>query len=381
MRVTFIQLRLFSAWFLITGLVTTCLAAARTTVSVAGAEPQPGFSGPQSTESNPFSPSNAQTEDGKLIPADQFFAAKRCASCHQDTHKQWSESLHRNAGREPFYKESVDILQRTRGSEATQHCESCHSPVAVFSGALLRGGKDSRVEDEGVSCVVCHSIREARLDGTGSYTIRRPALLVRQDGIPVFGDLPNEAILADIAGHRRAMMRPLLKTAEFCAVCHKSVAPPELNGYKFVRGFSTYDEWQQSGASREAVAPFYRRERQVDCRACHMSKVESTNDVAAKDGMIASHRWLGANTAAPLFYGQSKQVALTEDFLKSKVLSIDIFALRNETTGEILAPLASVSENRITFHPGQELTVEVVIANRKAAHSFPPELRDMYEPW
>src|SRR5262249_20631665 len=149
-----------------------------------------------------FSPSNARTEDGSLIPSDRFFSAERCASCHLDTHKQWSESLHRNAGREPFYKESVDILQRTQGTEATQHCESCHSPVAVLSGALLKGGKDSRAQDEGVSCVVCHSITEARLDGTGSYTIRRPSLLVREDGAPVPGDLPNEALLADIAGHR-----------------------------------------------------------------------------------------------------------------------------------------------------------------------------------
>src|SRR5262249_23245002 len=134
-------------------------------------------------------------------------------------------------------------------------------------------------------------------------------------------------------------------------------------------------------ASTEAITPFYRRGQQVGCRACHMFKVESTNDAAAKDGLIASHRWLGANTAAPLFYGQAEQVALTEEFLKSKVLSIDIFALKNETTGELLAPLALTTENRMEFHRADELTIDVVIANRKAAHSFPPELRDMYEPW
>lgn len=334
-----------------------------------------------SNANNIFSPSNARTEDGQLIPLAQFFPAARCASCHQDTHQAWSESLHRNAAREPFYKESVDILQRTRGSKASQHCESCHSPMAVFSGALLRDGKEPRADDEGVSCVVCHSITEVRLDGTGSYTIRRPALLAREDGTPVFGDLSNEAIIADIPGHRRAMMRPLLKKAEFCSVCHKSVAPPELNGYKFIRGFSTYDEWQQSGASFAAVTPFYRRDRQVDCRACHMPEVESANDVAAQNGTIASHRWLGANTAVPLFYGQTKQAALTEEFLKASVLEVDIFALRNEATGEQLAPLAPANDNRSAFKPGQEVTVEVVISNRKAAHSFPPELRDMYEPW
>lgn len=86
----------------------------------------------------PFSPSNAKTEDGKFIPVEQFFSASRCLNCHQDTHAAWSESLHRNAAREPFYRESADILLRTRGIEFTRHCESCHTPVALFSGALAK---------------------------------------------------------------------------------------------------------------------------------------------------------------------------------------------------------------------------------------------------
>src|ERR1051326_3397755 len=55
-----------------------------------------------------FSPSNARTDSGKLILVEQFFSAKRCVGCHQDTHAAWSESLHRNAAREPFYRESAD---------------------------------------------------------------------------------------------------------------------------------------------------------------------------------------------------------------------------------------------------------------------------------
>src|SRR5215813_8627265 len=85
-----------------------------------------------------FSPSNARTEDGQVIPVEQFFSARRCVGCHQDTHAAWSESLHRNAAREPFYRESVDILLRTRGIEFTRHCESCHTPVALFAGALTK---------------------------------------------------------------------------------------------------------------------------------------------------------------------------------------------------------------------------------------------------
>lgn len=331
-----------------------------------------------------FSPSNAQTEDGKLIPVDQFFSARRCVGCHRDTHQAWSESLHRNAAREPFYRESVDILLRTRGIEFTRHCESCHTPIALFSGALAKDQPRQEapftpLDDEGVTCTVCHSITSARLNGTGSFTIRRPALLAQEDGTPIFGNFTDEQILADIPGHKRAVMRPLLRTPEFCATCHKVDAPPTLNGYKHFRGFSAYDEWQQSGASHEVVLPYYRKQERVDCRGCHMPKIESLNDRAAKSGVIASHRWLGANTAAPLFYGQTKQVELTKEFLGAKVVDADIFALKRESTGEMFHELASGSQLKLT--PGEEITAEVVVANRKAAHSIAPEVRDLYEIW
>jgi tetratricopeptide (TPR) repeat protein len=331
-----------------------------------------------------FSPSNAETEDGKIIPVEQFFSAKRCVGCHQDTHAAWSESLHRNAAREPFYRESVDILLRTRGIEFTRHCESCHTPVALFSGVLSKDSPRQQapfthLDDEGVTCTVCHSITAARLNGTGSFTIRRPALLAKEDGTPVFGNFSDEQILADVPGHKRAVMRPLLRQPEFCATCHKVDAPPDLNGYKHIRGFSAYDEWQQSGASHESILPYYPTEERVDCRGCHMPKIESRNDRAAKNGVISSHQWLGANTAAPLFYGQTKQVQRTQEFLSDNVISADIFALKRESTGENIQELTSGTQ--VAFKPGEELTAEVVVANRKAAHSFAPEVRDLYEIW
>ena len=146
------------------------------------------------------------------------------------------------------------------------------------------------MDNEGVTCSVCHSVTDVSLNGTGSYTIRRPALLAQVDGTPIYAlegnPITNDQILADIPGHKRAVMRPVLKSAEFCATCHKVDAPPSLNGYKHIRGFSAYDEWQQSGASQESVLPFYPRAERADCRACHMPKVDSRNDRAAKEGKI-----------------------------------------------------------------------------------------------
>src|SRR5262249_43863156 len=43
--------------------------------------------------------------------------------------------------------------------------------------------------------------------------------------------------------------------------------------------------------------------------------------------------------------------------------------------------LESSERPSIKSHTGEEITADVVVSNRGAAHSFPPELRDLYEPW
>src|SRR5262245_33537990 len=225
----------------ITLLLAMGIMARRSVIGAATYQSQEG-AGSKQAQGTLFTTSNARTEDDNLIPVEHFIPASRCVSCHQDTHASWSESLHRNAAREPFYRESADILLRTRGIELTRHCESCHTPVALFSGALVKSAPKqeapfTRLDDEGVTCSVCHSVVEARLNGTGSYTIRRPALLAQEDGTPIFGDFTDEQILSDVPGHKRAVMRPLLRQPEFCSTCHKVDAPPSLNNYKHIRGF------------------------------------------------------------------------------------------------------------------------------------------------
>ena len=36
----------------------------------------------------------------------------------------------------PFYRASVNILIRTKGTEFSRHCDSCHNPIGVLSEAL-----------------------------------------------------------------------------------------------------------------------------------------------------------------------------------------------------------------------------------------------------
>src|SRR5437868_2965380 len=87
-----------------------------------------------------------------------------------------------------------------------------------------RFGSDRPFDDDGVSCIACHSIESVNLRGVGGYTIGQPALLQKPDGTKTI-NATNQDILNNVADHKRAMMRDLLKTPEFCAACHKSQVP------------------------------------------------------------------------------------------------------------------------------------------------------------
>lgn len=332
-------------------------------------------------ENKPFAPSNANTYNGKFIPGDNFISSARCAECHTDMHPQWRQSAHANAFREPFYQKNVKDLIAQKDIAYTRHCESCHNPAALFSGALTDKPqfKKRPFDDEGVSCITCHSIESVDGRGVGGYVMGQPAMLQKEDGAKIL-DASNQDILNNAADHKRAMMRDLIKKPEFCAACHKSQVPQELNDYKFLRAFAVGDELQTSSFSKESPHPFYVRDK-ATCNTCHMPD-EKTKffDVSAKDGAIASHRWAAANTAIPAVYGYKEQLEAVEKFLRDDKLGVDIFAIRLQKNGssktEFIAP---VNRSNFKVDDGDTITADVVITNKNIGHSFPPELRDFYE--
>lgn len=333
-------------------------------------------------QDKPFAPSNANTYNGKFIKGDDFLSSEKCASCHTDVHPQWRQSAHANSFREPFYQKNVKDLISQRNIAFTRHCESCHNPAALFSGALTDkpAFKKRPFDKDGVSCIACHSIESVTGKGIGGYVMGQPAMLQKADGTKIL-EATDQEILDNVEDHKRAMMRPLLKQPEFCGACHKSQVPKELNDYKFLRAFAVADELQQSSFSKESPHPFYIRNKET-CNTCHM-KVEPTKffDVSAKqDGVIANHRFASANTAIPTFYGYKEQLEEVTKFLQDDKLGVDIFALsilsEGKTKEKLVAPM-----NRKDFKikGGDRLTADVVITNKNIGHSFPPELRDFYE--
>jgi tetratricopeptide (TPR) repeat protein len=328
----------------------------------------------------PFLPSQARSETGDFIQPGAFPKAEYCGHCHKDTHAQWRESAHSNAFREPFYIKNVNLLIDSKGIEFSRHCEGCHNPIALFSGALTRDSPVVRAafDDDGLTCTTCHSIQKVQnTSGTGSYVMGVPAVMVNADGVRIPGEVSYQEILESPKLHSRAVMQDFYRTSEFCAVCHKAAVPRQLNEYKWLRAFSVYDEWQQSSWSRQSPLPFYKKDKVYSCQDCHMKLVAAKSDYGADAGQVSSHRWLGANTAIPKFYGFDEQLEKTVQFLGDETLAIDAFALER-TDGSLEAPLNLAST---TLKPGEQVTLDLVIQNKGIGHSLVPEQRDFYESW
>jgi tetratricopeptide (TPR) repeat protein len=335
-------------------------------------------------DDKPFLPSNATTDNGEFLDPKTFPTAQYCSHCHQESHKQWRQSAHANSFRTPWYQRNVKLLMNEKGVEFARHCEGCHNPIALLSGSITKGVSQKRpTDDDGITCSVCHSIKRVDQRGTGSYVMGQPAVLVDEAGKPIVGKVSDAEILAHLDRHSKAVMQDFYKTPEYCTSCHKAALPQTLNDYKWQRAIFLSDEWQLSSFAKQSPLPFYSKPTVSTCQTCHMTRVDLTApDSGAKDGKLASHRWLGANTLIPTYYHYDEQLEKTIAFLKNGTFNVDLFALEaagNPTqAAALVAPLGTVP---FTLKPNDAVTVSVVIQNKGIAHSHVPEQRDMYESW
>jgi tetratricopeptide (TPR) repeat protein len=335
-------------------------------------------------QNNPYSPGNITVEGNGFLQPESFPSAEYCGTCHQEAFSQWRQALHSNSFRTPFYRTSVNLLinDKTRGIAYSRHCDSCHNPIGVLSGALTEDSKVDRSEfdSDGLTCMTCHSVISVdSTNGNGNVKMGVPSVIVDEKGERIPGIVPFDMILKHPERHSKAVMHDFLHTPEFCSACHKANLPASLNNYKFIRAFTTYDEWQQSKFAQRNPLTFYTAEF-TTCQNCHMKRnANALPDYGAKNGTFASHRWLAGNTAVPYYYGFDEQLNKTIEFLRAgNYLNVDIFALRKADSVPLIAPLGKVS---FILFPSEDIEAFVVVQNKNIGHSLIPEVRDLYEAW
>jgi tetratricopeptide (TPR) repeat protein len=366
-----------------------------------------------------FFPSSAQVVSGGHIPSKFFMESDSCKRCHQDIYKDWYASVHHfSSFNNQWYRKSIEYMQDVVGTKPSKWCGGCHDPAVLYSGLMDTPIKEivHRPEAQaGLGCMMCHSIAQVKSTmGQGDFYLEYPKLHeLAASKNPVVRSLHDFLTYLNPEPHRRTFLKPFMKTqsAEFCSSCHKVHLDEPVNHYRWFRGFNEYDNWQASGVSGYGARSFYYPAKSQQCSDCHMP-LEHSNDAGNTNGVIHSHRFPAANTALPTANEDPQQLKITEDFLKNKILSVDIFALspaRPLKSGgtapqaefsttfavgeEAETKTAAITDNKVmpvtaplnrvqgVVRRGDTVRIDVVARTRTIGHFFPGGTVDAYDTW
>lgn len=349
-----------------------------------------------------FFPSQALTATGNFIPEQAMLNDAYCLQCHEEAHRTWAHSMHRfSSFNNEAYLFSVlntrKVMHARDGHvRGSRFCAGCHDPVPFFGGAFEDPKYDDpsydlandRLAQAGITCTVCHSITAINsVKGNGSFTIEEAQHYpFAASENPVLRWINRQMILSKPEFHKKTFLKPLHKTPEFCATCHKVHLPPELNAYKWLRGQNHYDSFLLSGVSGHGVASFYYPPKaETGCNGCHMPLKEST-DFAAKDYdgsgrlTVHDHQFPSANTAIPHLKRMPEWVNAAHAKFNEGVMRVDLFGVREGGTidGALTAPLRPTVP---ALAPGGRYLLETVVRTLKMGHLFTQGTVDSNEVW
>ncbi|MFN2444437.1 MAG: tetratricopeptide repeat protein [Vicinamibacterales bacterium] len=375
---------------------------------------------------SPFFPSSANTDVDGIIPANFFLTSASCGRCHKEIYDQWNSSAHHfSSFNNQWYRKSIEYMQDVVGTTPSKWCAGCHDHAVFFNGRFdrpIREQIDTPEAQAGLACTSCHAITHVNgTMGQGGLTVEYPPLHDLATSDNAFLRFAHDRLLyLDPQPHKETFLKPFHReqTADFCSSCHKVHLDVPVNGYRWFRGFNDYDNWQASGVSGEGARSFYYPDKPQRCADCHMPRVKS-NDPAAKDGFVRSHRFAAANTALPYVNGDAVQLAAVQDFLRDGQISVDVFGLvrapvasspaeerRLNTSEPRIASTFAVGEESAGFgaseafirtpdeviaplgramgadvRRGESVRLEVVVRTRKVGHFFPGGTVDAFDVW
>ena len=314
---------------------------------------------------SPFFPSSANTTTGDVIPAGFFLTSDICGRCHKDIYDQWNSSMHHfSSFNNQWYRKSIEYMQDVVGTKPSKWCAGCHDHAVFFNGRFdrpIREQIDTPEAQAGLSCTSCHSVvHVGSTMGQGDLVIDYPPLhALATSKNPLLEWMHDRLAYAAPEPHRRTFLKPFHReqSEEFCSTCHKVHLDEPVNEYRWIRGFNEYDNWQASGVSGHGARSFYYPERPQTCNDCHMPRVRS-DDPAADDGFVRSHRFAAANTAVPFVNGDTDQLDAVQEFLRAGQISVDVFGIArvDEPTSPSLTTAEGGDATRLssTFAVGEE---------------------------
>ncbi len=336
---------------------------------------------------SPFAPSNARTVDGMLVDPDVMGNSQACGSkgCHEQIYAEWEPSAHRFSAMNPSFQAVQKKFAADREPAETRYCAGCHDPISLFAGAkdIHNLSLSAPGMQEGCSCVVCHTIDRIDQRGNADYVLVPPRRYLWENSTGWRKSVSDLLIRAYPQQHLADYDRAVMRTPEYCGVCHKQYIPEELNRFGIVDAQNQYDEWRNS--HWHADDP----DKELSCADCHMRLVRDSSDPgrgesgavrrSADDGSHRHHGTVATNFFMPKVLKLphwEQQVKLTEEWIRGETVIPEISHLWPAGT---VASLELASPSQVKA--GDEIAVRAVVSNRKAGHNLTTGPLDFMRCW
>ena len=329
-----------------------------------------------------------QRETGALRP-EALTGSAGCGSggCHEAIYAEWQASAHGYSAIDVVFVRVQKLLAESKGPAETRSCAGCHDPVALFSGARHAEAPmgEDMVTYEGNSCLVCHGIVETDTAGNGGFVLGVPGRYLYERAEGGLGEMLGKFLIRSYPDqHIAEYSRPLYRSSDFCAACHKQVPPPgEATVAGIAQEQNEYDSWRSSDWYHGEGDP-----KTIDCRECHMPLVASDDPArgsewdsyrSADDGKHRSHRMLASNMYIPMTMdlpGGEEQARQTIAWMRGE---IDVPEIEHKWVTGPVVKLDILAPDRI--RPGELVNIKLQLHNNKTGHDFPAGPLDVLESW
>jgi hypothetical protein len=329
-----------------------------------------------------------QKQTGSLKPS-ALAGSATCGTsgCHESIYNEWRASAHGFAAEDVLFLQVQKLLIEEKGVAESRACAGCHDPAAVLGGTRHDPWPEGAEVPifEANSCITCHSTIETDTNGNGGYVIQAPERYLFEDSESGFMGLASRFLVrAYPEKHVAEYKRPLYKTSEFCAACHKQVpAPGEATSAGLAQEQNEYDSWKSGRYYHGEGHP-----DTIECRECHMPLVDSDDPARGDDvdsyrspgdGKHRSHRVLASNMYIPTTMdipGGQEQAELTIRWLRGEIEVPEI--ADRWTTGPTVEMRIDAPDS---IRAGDLVNIKLHMHNNKTGHDFPAGPLDVLESW
>jgi hypothetical protein len=318
-----------------------------------------------------------------------FATHETCIRCHNNLRdskgndvsiiRDWKGSMMANSALDPLWQAKVSseiIRNPSLKSVIEKKCSTCHMPMAktqaeadnekieIFeTGFLNKKNKYHKLAKDGVSCTLCHQIKQDNLGQessfSGGYLIDK---ITKKPYRKIYGPYQNPF---DRPMIRSSGFQPVyskhIKKSELCATCHTLKTPTVFQG-NIVGEFpeqTPYLEWKHSNYSKTGQT----------CQKCHMPQAEGSVKISRMP------RFLKARQPFSKHYFVGGNVFILS-ILRDNASSLGVKASRAELNRTIQRTLDLLKNNTAEVNIG---TVSIkngilefpVIVENKAGHKFP----------